>query len=371
MSQVARILVVNFSYGGGGSELVASQLCLGLNRERFEPIACYLQWRGEGGIDLESSGVKVIGIGRKLGRRPDYFAFRNLRRIIVDHKIDLVHSHSTDSLADSAVCRILTPGLKHVHTFHYGNYPHYERNLRLIERLFCKVPDRLVAVGQEQRKAILATYPVPTQRLVTIRNGIEPTKDEVDPLILRRFSGTDHVLIGSICNLIEQKGLDSLLLVAQTLHAHGLRVRFVIAGDGPLRDELLKSRDRLGLKDVVEFLGRVPNAACRLLPLFDIYFQPSRWEAMSMSLLEAMMAAKPIVATDVGEARHMIQPGVTGILVQPNGVAGMVAAIHSLIADPEGRARMGRTARAVASTSFSASTMVRQYERLYDEVLRR
>jgi len=293
-----------------------------------------------------------------------------LRKLIVEHRIDLVHSHSTDSLADSAVCKMLTPGLKHVHTFHYGNYPHYDRKHRLIERAFCKVPDRLIAVGVEQRLAILQTYPVPTKRLLTIRNGVEPTPAaDVDPSYVRQFANDDHVIVGSICNLIEQKGLEWLLCVAHALHTEGLRVRFLIAGDGPLRDELLSMRDRMGLGNVVEFLGRVPNAASRLLPMFDIYFQPSRWEAMSMSLLEAMMAGKPIVSTDVGEAPHMIESGATGILVRPGEIPDMTAAIRELVAVPGLRTRMGQAARAVATSAFSAEKMVRDHESLYDEVL--
>jgi glycosyltransferase involved in cell wall biosynthesis len=205
---------------------------------------------------------------------------------------------------------------------------------------------------------------------VTIRNGVPAASNaDVDPSFVQRFVHGDRIIIGSICNLIEQKGLDWLLHVARDLHSQGLRVRFLIAGDGPLRDELLRTRDRMGLGDVVELLGRVPNAAGRLLPIFDIYFQPSRWEAMSMSLLEAMMAGKPVVSTDVGEARHMITSGDTGTLVEPGDVPSMASALRELIAAPALRLRMGEAARTAAASRFSESRMVQAYEDLYEKVM--
>jgi glycosyltransferase involved in cell wall biosynthesis len=86
-------------------------------------------------------------------------------------------------------------------------------------------------------------------------------------------------------------------------------------------------------------------------------------------MLEAMMAGKPVVSTDVGEARHMIASGITGILVKPDDIAGMTSTIRDLVAARDLRARMGQAARAAAATEFSAGKMVKAYESLYDAVM--
>lgn len=88
-----------------------------------------------------------------------------------------------------------------------------------------------------------------------------------------------------------------------------------------------------------------------------------------MSILEAMMAGKPVVSTDVGEARHMIDSGVTGLLVSPGEVPSMVAAIRELVAAPDLRIRMGQAARTFAASNFSEGKMVQAYEALYNEVV--
>lgn len=367
--QKRRILISNFSYGGGGSELVAAHICRYLDPLAFEAIACYHQWRGEGGVDLEKYGIEVVGLPRGRRAGADYLSFLKLRQIILDRKIDLVHSHSTDSLADAAICRRLLPGLRHVHTFHYGNYPYYGRKYLLIERLSCSAPDRLIAVGVEQRKAILRTYPIREDRILTIRNGIDEPIEGVDPLLFEKYRRSGKIVIGSICNLIEQKGLFDLLVVAKRLSLQSNRYVFVIAGDGPLRNSLVKKRDDLGLQGVVDFLGRVPSAAARLLPIFDIFFQPSLWEAMSMSILEAMSASKPIVATNVGEAVHMIQHGSSGFLVPPKDIEGMASSLQILATDPLMRLQMGMSGKALVQKAFTVSSMVKQYESLYESIL--
>jgi glycosyltransferase involved in cell wall biosynthesis len=328
-----------------------------------------MQWRGEGGVDLESRGVDVVGLPRPKHLRADYFSFLKLRRIILEREIDLVHSHSTDALVDAAMCRRLIPNLKHVHTFHYGNYPQYDRRHLLLERFFCSVPDRLVAVGLEQRKTILETYPIAESKLCTIRNGVEPPAEAVDPAFSKKYSASGKIVIGSICNVIEQKGLSYLLDVAKVLSAESDRYLFVIAGDGPLKASLLQRRDELRLQNVVEFIGRVPAAAGRLLPVFDIFFQPSLWEAMSMSILEAMIASKPVVATDVGEAPHMIRHGETGLLIEPKDVEGMAAALRALANDRARREQMGSAGKILVQRCFTTSTMVNQYESLYRSLL--
>jgi glycosyltransferase involved in cell wall biosynthesis len=167
--------------------------------------------------------------------------------------------------------------------------------------------------------------------------------------------------------LIEQKGLDDLLSVARRCRDAGHHMQFVIVGDGPLRPMLEQRRRELGLDDTVVFAGWVANAAARALPAFDVFFQPSRWEAMSIAVLEAMATRKAIVATRVGDNPHVLEDGVSGLLVDSGDTEGMADALIRLY-DHGLRLRLGQTARVTYEQKFTLEHMIRSYEEVYGEL---
>ena len=115
------------------------------------------------------------------------------------------------------------------------------------------------------------------------------------------------------------------------------------------------------------FTGWVANAAAIALPAFDVFFQPSLWEAMSVAILEAMAAGKPVVATRVGETPHIIEDEVDGLLVNPKDIDGMAAALGRLIDDAELRTRLGTAAARKVGQRFTVARMTAAYEDIYFE----
>jgi glycosyltransferase involved in cell wall biosynthesis len=158
--------------------------------------------------------------------------------------------------------------------------------------------------------------------------------------------------------------------VAKRVKEAGHKALFVVLGDGHLRAALEAKRTELGLDGTVVFHGWVTNAANVALPTFDIFFQPSLWEAMSMVVLEAMSAAKPIVATRVGENIHVINDGINGLLADPKDVDGMSAALTRLISNPALRETLGTAARQTVEREFTVDHMTKEYERAYLEAVR-
>jgi glycosyltransferase involved in cell wall biosynthesis len=156
-----------------------------------------------------------------------------------------------------------------------------------------------------------------------------------------------------------------MLDVASELKRRGVDAIFLVVGEGHLRKELESKARDLALGDTVQFLGWVMNADSRILPLFDILFQPSLWEAMSMVVLEAMACGKPIVATDVGENRHMVKYGENGFLVAPRDIASMADALETLTKNPDLLKRQGLESRRRFQEKFTSEAMVRKYEDLY------
>jgi glycosyltransferase involved in cell wall biosynthesis len=352
----------------GGAENVTATLCRGLDRERFDVLVAHFKGHGPIAKELEQEGHRVIGLaGAKEGR--DWLTSRRLRRVLVEEQIDIVHSHDLHTLIDASLCALTLPTLRHVSTFHFGNYPRRDRRSRWMEGAFLRAPHRAVAVGEVQRHAIAAAYGLPAGRFSVVRNGVGDARARATSDDAARIRGGAEVVIGSVSTLIEQKGLDQLLRAARMLVDQGVRFRLVIAGDGHLRQALEGLCRELGLGAHVEFLGWVQDAAGKVLPWIDIFVQSSLWEAMSMVVLEAMACGCPIVATTVGENPYVVREGVSGFLVSAGEPAPLAERLRRLIEDRALRTSFAGEARKDYETHYTGAQMCAQYESLYLETL--
>jgi len=364
-----RLMTVNSTLHIGGAEQVAAALAENVDRARFESTACYLKQPGLIGEQMLRAGVDLVPVPGITGRT-DYLSFRKLRRLIVSRCIDVIHTHDPHGLIDGALCRLTLPHLRHVHTFHFGNYPHRGRRDARIERALWRVPDVLVAVGQHQAASLRAMYGIPARRLHVLWNGVDdPTRrlTAVAPreVTLPAPNGATPPVIASVSTLTAQKGLEHLIDAAGLLRASGETFRLDIAGDGPLRESLKERVRAQGLGETVRFLGWVPQASARLLPAVDIFVQSSLWEAMSVVVLEAMAAGKPLVVTDVGENPHVVRHEHNGLIVPPGNPQALADALRRLLRDAGTRARLGAAARACYQQSFTSRHMITRYETLY------
>ncbi len=363
------ILLVIWSISGAGAELVVANLCRHLDPDRFNVSCCHLQARGERGEELAAQGYDIVGLPGYDPHRPDYLSFLKLRQVVRAKKIDLIHSHNVQPLIDASLCRLTLPRVKMVHTFHFGNYPHLPPRYLFMEKLLCRVPSQLVAVGHRQARQIQHTFHLPAHRVQTIYNGVVPLSGNGDAAAIARYLKPDRVVIGALSTFIKQKGIDDLLAAAARLKQTRDDFLIVLVGDGPLRAELMAQSRAMGLDGTVVFPGWIKDAAGRVLPLCDIFLQTSLWEAMSMVVLEAMCAGLPIVATDVGENKAIVTAADAGFIVPPKDVEAMTGHLGKLIDDKILRQRLGQNAKRAFDAHYGVETMARQYEQLYLKVL--
>lgn len=356
----------------GGAEVVIRHLIEAVDRRRFNVSVVCLKGLGPIGLDLVQAGQEIIDLSRPPLRdgRVDYFTFRRVAKVIRSRRIDVVHTHTVHGLVDASLSRLFRPGLKIVHTFHFGNYPHLKPRVLRMERVASRLAHRLCAVGEVQRRRIMAVHGLSDSQIQTVWNGVAIPCPRDMSNFLAQCEPRGRTIIGTVATFIEQKGLDDLLLVARALRDSGREVMFVVVGDGHLRPVLEARRRELGLDDSVVLTGWIPNAAQAALPAFDIFFQPSLWEAMSVVVLEAMAAGKPVVATTVGENAHVLDDGVDGLLVRPRDIEGMSAALDRLIDDAGLRMRLGAAARRKVEQRLTVAHMARAYEQIYLDVLR-
>lgn len=359
------LMIVAAGLGIGGAEVVIQHLARALDRERFNLLICCIKTLGPVGEAMRAEGFEIVVLSDRPNAKSGVLTFLKLLRLVRAREIDIVHSHTTDAFLDAALCRMLLRRIRHVHTFHFGNYPHRSASHARYERVGSMFADRLIAVGDVQRRQIMAAYKFKAGRIGRVWNGIELHPPRDASAFRSRIGVTDEVLVGTTATLIEQKGLFDFLEVAARFRETAARMRFVIVGEGHLRDRLEERRRALGIEHLVVFAGWVPHASQFAMPAFDVFFQPSLWEAMSIALLEAMAAGKAVVATAVGEAPHIVDHGVDGLLVQPRDLDGMEAALRAVTSDAAQRKRLGDSAITKVATRFTVDRMARAYEEIY------
>lgn len=359
------LLIAIAGLGIGGAEVVVQRLAESIDRRRFNvAIACLKAQGPIGEVVARTGGADIIVLADPDAKRTNYLSFLKMLKLIRERNIDVVHTHTTDALADAALCKVFRPSLRLIHTFHFGNYPHRPPRELFLDRVFSRLASYLLAVGDVQRKQLKSVFGFRDGSVGRIWNGVViPRGDGAE--FRARFAKPGGVLVGTMATFIEQKGLFDLLEVARKVHDVRKDVRFVVIGDGFLRPKLEARRKELGLDEVVSLPGWVTDAAEKALPACDIFFQPSLWEAMSIALLEAMGAGKPSVTTRVGETPFVVEDGVDAILVNAKDVDGMTAALLKLIDDPALRHRMGDAALAKARSKFTIDHMTRAYEAVY------
>ena len=363
-----KVMLAIDGLGLGGAEMVVRDLARCLDRDRFDVCICCTRGLGGSiGEELVRDGFDVFVLPGRQDGRTDYLTALKFRRAIKDKNVDIVHTHAMAPLLDAGPCRLTMPGLKVVHTFHFGNYPHDSWRYHIMEGLGARAVDKLIAVGWEQRRRIQAAYRLSDSGIGMIWNGVTLASPATDVPFRTQIGTGDRLLVGTVAKLIEQKGLDDLLTVARRCRDAGHRMQFVIVGEGPLRGMLEQRRRELGLEDTVVITGWIPNAAAQALPAFDVFFQPSRWEAMSIAILEAMASAKAIVASRVGDNAHVLEDRVSGLLVDSGDIGGMVDAL-AMTVERGRRLELGQAARARFQEKFTLDQMIQRYENVYSEL---
>ena len=236
-----------------------------------------------------------------------------------------------------------------------------------VQRWAWRRVDRLLSVSARLADRMAATVGVSPTEIRIIRNGVDTRRfASVDRDQARRALGLapSDLAIGAVGRFQPVKDHANLLLASSALAREGHQHLVLLAGVGPLRKSLKDLALRLGIAERVRFLGHRPDVESVLAAL-DIFALPSKSEGLSNTLLEAMAAGVPVVATHVGGADELVQHGATGLLVPAQQPDALASALSQLIMDPEKRRHMGYLGQQRAHQEFSLERMIRSYEELY------
>ncbi|MGE0102609.1 MAG: glycosyltransferase [Blastocatellales bacterium] len=359
-----KILHVIDSLAVGGMERVVIDVVNGLDRDLFDQLVCTISRPGECADMLRA---RLIDLGK--GDGADYLIPLKLARVIGEHRPDIIHSQSLSGI-DAALALTLAGGSRLVQSEHGRSFPHIATEplrRRLARRFVYHRADAVFAVTAELRDHYCRLTGLPRERMSVIPNGIDPRRiDPADGREVRSELGIpgDAFVIGTVARLDRTKDTMTLLNAFRLL-AGDDRMRLLIVGDGEERTALEQAAAGIP----VIFTGMRMDAP-RMLSAMDIFALPSLSEAMPITVLEAMCASLPVVATTVGALHEMVVEGVTGYLVpvrSPDAMAGRLG----LIAQSSDRGReMGRAGRERALREFTLDAMLGRYRDLYLQMMK-
>lgn len=179
----------------------------------------------------------------------------------------------------------------------------------------------------------------------------------------------DEVVIGFCGRLVVQKGVIFLLRAMPLILKEIPSVKLLIIGDGPLRKELMDTAISLNIQDNVIFIGERRDT-WSIFPILELFVLPSLWEGLGIVLLESMVHAKPIIATNIPSVNEVIEDGRTGLLVPPRDPEALAKAIMRLLKDPKLRSNLAQNSREKVVRRYASERMVEEVNRIYSDLLK-
>jgi glycosyltransferase involved in cell wall biosynthesis len=260
----------------------------------------------------------------------------------------------------------------HMHglSFHRFSSPSVRWLHLALNRLTGRACHRMAAPDDEQRRAAIDFHLAPPERICTVPYGIELSEFEnLDREAARRANGFGHsrTLILAAGRLTLGNGFEHLIRAMPAVVRKFPSVRLAICGKGPLEGRLRSIAERLGVEARVQLPG-FRHDLPELLAASDLYVQPSLWKETPLSLMEAMAAGKPIVATSIWGHRESLRHERTGLLVPPADPGALAGAICQLLLHPKFACQLGLQARRFARERFREERMVEASLELYDRV---
>jgi len=363
-----RVLWLTKGLGPGGAERLLVSFGAKADRERFDLRAAYLlPWKNHLVGDLGALGVPAVCLDGR--REVDPRWVRRLRDLVRHQHIDVVHVHSplVAAVARPALRALPRQDRPALMGTEHNVWSSHHPATRWANRLTLPLEDVTIAVSDEVRASM---PPRLARRTEVVIHGVD-----VDAIAGRRGEregaraelgvGDDGLVVVTVANLRAQKDYPTMLQAARRLADAGEPVHFVSVGQGPLAGQLEAERDRLGLGERFRFLGYREDPI-RVLVAADVFCLSSRFEGLPISMLEAMAAGLPVVATRVGGVPSVITDGREGRLVPAGDPAALAAAVAEM-GEPELR---GHRAAAAGERvrDFGIDRAVQRQQELYESL---
>ncbi|HSF30543.1 MAG TPA: glycosyltransferase family 4 protein [Candidatus Tectomicrobia bacterium] len=370
-NHTVRILHIQKVAGIAGSENHLLSLLPCLQEYGFEPTMLVLADRNDRpGPFLErmrAAGITTILM--PIMGDVDPLLLPRLGRFIRQGDYDIVHTHLFHADLYGGLAARLTGVRLVISTRHNDDAFRRRYLLRGLIAWSARYCDQIICISENVRRFCETTEGIPREKMTVVHYGLAPVAISGNRGWRCDFGwGDDVPVVGIVARLIAQKGHTTLLRAMPEVVQQFCTAQLVVVGDGELRRELQGCAQQLGIEPHVQFLGYRDNAAA-MMPGFDVFVHPSRWEGFGLVFLEAMAASLPIIATQQGSIPEIVQHGETGLLVPVDDVRALAHAVCILLADRHLAQNMGWVGRRRLEEHFTLAAMVERTCAVYARLL--
>lgn len=359
----------------GGAQQVCHDIVTNLEKARYiVEVACAPG--GELVPRLKKHNIVVHTVGflkREISPLNDLRALFALYRIIRKGRYYIVHCHSTKAglLGRIAAWLAKIPRIYFtVHGWSFYNVGEYGRIRHLLiffEKILAKLTDMIICVSVNDKIEGIDKKIAYENKFTVIHNGISSNQVYTKELLRDKIDANESdVILGTVGRLSYQKNPLFFLEIAKQVIKTYKHAKFVLIGDGPLYDDC---REFVNINDLGKnvFLLGLRKNAYRFLVDMDVFVLTSRFESLPLTIIEAMFAKLPIIATDVGGIGELVQNERNGFLVSPDNGIELVERMKNLIKDEKKRAKMGKESQKIAIDNYTLDKMIQKYNELYNE----
>jgi glycosyltransferase involved in cell wall biosynthesis len=365
MTHGLRVMHVVLSLAPGGTERLVVDLSRWTNGQVPTSVCC-LDEAGAWASELRDAAIPVTVLGRQPGFHPTLGL--RIAALAEQQRANVLHCHQYSPFVYGSIAGLRNPRLRIVFTEHgrLSDGPPSTKRL-VVNRTLGRRPNRVVAVSHELRRYMVEEG-FQASRVDVIHNGIDPgpeftLEQRVRARVLLGLPDS-ALVIGTVARFDPVKRLDVLVEATAVVTRILPQAHLVMIGGGPEASRLEAQVADRGLTNRVVFTG--PRHDVRtLMPAFDVYVNTSASEGISLTLLEAMAASRPVIATGVGGTPEILVEG-TGVLVQPDDSRATAEVIVSVLRDPARGLSLGAAARSRVVEHFSFDRMARAYLAAYE-----
>lgn len=375
MKEKIKILHVIYSVCIGGAETQLINILRNFLYDRYEVfVAC-----PKGDLSKFVSNIRNVHLYNiEFESKCSLKSALEIKKIILENSIDIVHSHLLRSTINCRLAKLLsnTPVLLATNLHNSlirANVGLFQKYFNLtVDAITGRLDDVAITVSNSLRRDLIKIERYKRNKVVTVYNGVNlDDYFKKEPILRNEFKLNDSdILVGYVGRLHRQKGIEYFLKSIPLIlkKADKYSVKFIIVGDGPSKDYLVRLSKKLGIQSSAHFLGfrdDIPN----ILSSFDIMVSPSLYEGLPVALLEASAAQIPIVATNIDGNNEVVEDNVTGLLVSARSHIKLAEAVSKLIFNPKKRNEFGQKARERVKGLFTINRTISELDRIYTKLL--
>jgi len=353
----------------GGAERQLFELVKGIDRNRFIPMVICLSQGGYWAAEIRKLNIQVIEL--PTGKKREFAILFKLVKLLKATQPDLVHTYLWSANTYGRIAAILSKVPTIIASERNLTEIGKDKNIYMIciDRLLALFSNGIICNSNKASESLINNYSFDPEKVFTVHNGID-----IDNFLKRTMISSRKKLaqkvVGTIGRLFPQKNYRLFLDVAKIVldRFEDESIKFLIIGEGPLRNELVMYSKDLGIGDFLIFTGEREDIP-QLLKNMDIFVMTSIYEGLPNAIIEAMASGLPVITTDVGGNGELVIDGETGFLCQTNDKVLIASRVIDLINDEMKARRMGEHGKKRILNEFGVEKMVKDTEQIYLKLL--